>query len=103
MKEAVSSGLRRDELSKEVRDSMVADLSVDLPKLAERLRSQLAGRTIPWADERRGLKTLLLAETPLFHFQANDLKTVLKEGGILQRVQGKEVCVFAQSNPANAT
>lgn len=96
MKEAVSSGLNRSELSAESRNAIRADLSLNIPSLVAWLRKQLAGLTVPWADERRGLKRVLLVRTPLFQFQARELKAALKGVGILQRADGKEVCIFPQ-------
>jgi three-Cys-motif partner protein len=94
MKEAVSSGLGRSELSAEVREAIKADLSIDAVLLVNRLARALAGRTTSWAHPQRGLKVHLLAGTPLFHFQAEEVKTLLKNAGILRRIDGKEVCVF---------
>jgi three-Cys-motif partner protein len=101
MKEAVSSGVRNGPLSEWVRNQMAEDLSVDLDALVQRLRRELAGLEIPWADESLGLKALLLGHTPLFHFQVDELKRTLWEAGLLSRVNRKEVCRFPQVGDTN--
>lgn len=94
MKECVSAGLRRADLSDRARQAIMTDLSVDLEVLIEGLKRDLAGVTIPWAEARSGLRDLLLAHTPLFNFQLDDLKKALKDAGVLQRHARKEVCVL---------
>lgn len=93
MKDAVSSGLRRGELSSQGSDAIKEALSIDVAAFVDWLRGALAGRTMPWADEE-GLRALLLASTELFHFQAKDVKALLKRTKILRRANGREVCVF---------
>ncbi len=93
MKEAISTGLNHPILSGAARDQMRGDLSVNAASFVNNLARILAGHTMPWA-ERDGLKWRLLAYTPLFTFQANEVKRVLRSAGILQRVDGREVCTF---------
>jgi three-Cys-motif partner protein len=93
MKKAVSAGLNRANLSGGPRAAMKRDLSVNVPSLLAYLRRVLAGTEIPWAEERTGLKDLLLARTPLFDFQLAELKKALKDARILVR-SPKETCVF---------
>lgn len=94
MKECVSAGLRRGVLADNARTAIMADLGVDTRLIVENLSRELAGVTVPWADEQRGLRSLLLAHSPLFHFQADELKSALKSRGILRRDNRKEVCIF---------
>lgn len=94
MKECVSTGLRRDVLANDARAAIMADLAVDTGVMLDRLSRELAGMTMSWADEQQGLRFLLLAHSPLFHFQADEVKSELKSRGILRRVERKEVCVF---------
>ena len=94
MKECVSSGLRKSSISTSARDRIVADLSVDVHRLVQALQTAFAGRSIPWAARPDGLKLLVLGHTALFHFQLVDLKSALKQAGVLRRVALKDVCVF---------
>jgi three-Cys-motif partner protein len=98
MKECVSTGLNREELSAAARNAIRSDLSIDASRLVDALQQQFAGSSIPWAGEQHGLKALLLGHTPLFHFQAAEVKTELKSRGILKRVDRKEQCVFPVVN-----
>jgi three-Cys-motif partner protein len=94
MKEAVSSGLRQPDLSEDARNAIKNDLAVDIPSLVETLGRVLAGERRSWAEDRTGVRDLILRNTPLFQFQANELKAALRTAGMLQRLGRKEVCVF---------
>jgi three-Cys-motif partner protein len=93
MKQEISTGLDHSILSDIARDRMKADLSVDVPSFTNNLARMLAGHTARWAEDG-GLRWQLLAYTPLFPFQAEELKTALRGAGILQRVDRRDVCVF---------
>ena len=94
MKEAVSSGLGRQDIPEATREAVRADLRVDTDAILRRLTRALAGDTLPWAEDRCGVRDLVLANTELFGFQMAELKAALKRAGILQRINRKEVCVF---------
>lgn len=103
MKESVSHGLRHSAMSDQAREAIMQDLSIDLEKLVESLRHQLAGERVPWAADRTGLRDLLLGHTPLFQFQMPELKSMLKSKGILRRIDRKEICDFPLREASGAT
>lgn len=94
MKECISAGLRRTDLSETARAAIQEDLSVALPDIVAWLRRALAGVEIPWTGDREGLRHFVLANTPMFDFQIDELKKSLRGAGILRRVNRKEVCFF---------
>ena len=96
MKEAVCSGLKKTDIGDEARQRLITDLSIDVATLVAALRQALAGRQRPWADQGAivGIKTLVLQHTAMFPLQYAELKTSLKDAGILRRIDRKEICVF---------
>lgn len=96
MKEAVCSGLNKVGVSDPARQRIVVDLSIGLTELVAALQQALVGARHPWADQGGipGIKRLLLEHTAIFPLQLNDLKSMLKDAGILQRLDRKEICVF---------
>jgi three-Cys-motif partner protein len=93
MKEAVSTALNKTELPPEVVARIEADLSLDVPTLADGLGQAFAAETIRWSGEG-GLRELLLNGTAVFPFQCDEIKKLLVARGILQRIERKETCVF---------
>jgi three-Cys-motif partner protein len=94
MKESVSTGLRSDLLSEPARAAMSRDLAVDVRALVDAIQRQLASLTVLWAEKDTGLRDLLLAHTGLFQFQMDEVKTELRQRGILRRIERKEACIF---------
>jgi three-Cys-motif partner protein len=98
MKEAVNSGLRRDELSAEVCRLIQQDLSVETGEVMEQVRLAFAGSTLPWSaessDHEITVRRFVLERTPMFPFQLDELKAALKAAGYLQRFDRKLTCTF---------
>lgn len=96
MKDAVTTAVRNVRISDEARRRIVEDLSVDVAALRVALARALAGRQLHWADQSGvpGVKTLVLQHSALFQLQVPELKSSLKDHGILVRVDKKEMCVF---------
>lgn len=98
MKEAVCTGLNKGRISDRALERIVRDLSIDLAALVDALKQNLAGVQHPWSGRGAvsGIRQLLLQHTAIFPVQLEELKSMLKGAGILQRIDRKEVCVFPE-------
>jgi hypothetical protein len=98
MKEAVSAGLNRDELSADMRGRIRQDLAMPVGSYLAQLEARFAGQSRHWSASApgvaRSLKETLLETTPLFDFQCPEVKRFLKERGYLTRRDGKEWVEF---------
>ena len=99
MKTAVSDGLKRDDLSAEMRERIRADLSVPAASYVTGLAEVRAGSGEYWAWGRKqrrqpSLQEVLLETTLLFDFQVPEVKMILKARGYLVRRDGHEWIEF---------
>ena len=98
MKAAISSGLKQTDMASDTAAAMRRDLSVPLNALVDTLAAAYRGRSVRWTDEGQaaGLGSVILAYIPIFQFQMPELKATLKKAGYMQRVSGREICVFPE-------
>ena len=99
MKEAVSTGLNREELSKEMRERIRRDLTVPTGAYVDWLKAVLAGSSEYWAwgrkqRRKRSLQEILVETTALFPFQVVDVKKELRRRGYLTRRDNREWVQF---------
>ena len=75
-------------------------LSVDVGRLADEICAQFAGRTMSWSNDGDGesVKSFALRVTAIFGFQCNELKTALRERGVLAKVSKRDTCRFAAAS-----
>jgi three-Cys-motif partner protein len=85
MKEAVSSGLNRDELSLKMRERIREDLYFPMHLVHAALAKRFAGAEVRWSgDALESARRYLLEETPMFNFQGEEVRKNLKERGWLK-------------------
>lgn len=83
MKESVEFALKRSPLPADVVQAMWELLRVDPAPVVDYLRERFAGKTVPWSANKEdrtapSLRRIVLGETPMFPFQADELKALLE-------------------------
>ena len=81
MKEAISDGLNRSDLSEEMRNRMKDDLRVPAATCVRHLQTRYAGSSVRWSSKDRkaqSAKATLLQETPVLNFQCPEIKEVAR-------------------------
>jgi three-Cys-motif partner protein len=83
MKQSVEYALRNSPLPTEVVDAVWERLRIDLTTVVSYLRERFAGQTVAWSkdkEDRRALslREIVLAETAMYPFQADELRTLLR-------------------------
>lgn len=90
MKEAVSSGLSREDLSVDMRLRMREDLRVPMAEVVARVQERFGGRAVRWSAEKgqeiETVKRFLLEETDVFDFQCPEIKAGMKDRGWLRTI-----------------
>jgi hypothetical protein len=91
--------LKRDDLAASMRERIQRDLTLPLPPYVDWLAAIHAGTGEYWAFGRkqrrqRSFQEILLETTPLFTFQLQDLKKVLKDRGLLKERDNREWVEF---------
>jgi hypothetical protein len=86
MKEAVSAGLKRSDLSSTMRDRIRRDLTLSQARVESMLVRRFGGTVVLWSGEDPGhVRQYLLESTPVFGFQCPDIKAELTSRGWLRR------------------
>lgn len=101
MKEAVSSGLRKETLPENVRRMIREDLAQPVENIAAQLRTAFAEQVVSWTgDVGPTVRGYVLERTGMFDFQLDELKDTLSNEGILRRISRKLMCDFRSPTDA---